>query len=162
MFDNPLAQVVGLLSYCLGVYCFYQRDDRRLKIVLLAMQINNCIHFALLGAGTALLSSVFSVVRTGVSLRTKSGVVAWLFIALSFSLGLYVSSSWQDMLPVMGSCMGTYALFFLQGIRMRLLFLISACFWLANNIYVGSLGGTLLEATLITVNSRTMFKLYRE
>ncbi|BFM21310.1 YgjV family protein [Gilvimarinus japonicus] len=161
MFDNPLAQFFGLLSYCLGIYCFYQRDDRRLKIVMFIMQTNNCIHFALLGATTALLSSIFSVVRTGLSLRTKSPLVAWLFIAVSFSLGLYLTDVWQDMLPVIGSCIGTYALFCLQGIRMRLAFLLGACFWLANNIYVGSLGGTLLEATLITVNCRTMIKLYR-
>lgn len=161
MFDNPLAQFFGLLSYCLGIYCFYQRDDKRLKISLFVLQTNNCIHFALLGATTALFSSVLSVIRTGLSLRTKSTIVAWLFIAVSFFWGLYLTTIWQDMLPVIGSCIGTYALFCLRGIGMRLAFLISACFWLANNIYVGSLGGTLLELTLITVNSRTMIKLYR-
>lgn len=161
MFENPLAQFFGLLSYCLGIYCFYQRDDRRLKIIMFTMQANNCIHFALLGAKTALLSSAFSVVRTGLSLHTKSRIVAWLFIVVIAVWGLYLTDVWQDMLPVVGSCLGTYALFCLQGVRMRLMFLVGACFWLANNIYVGSIGGTLLEATLITVNCRTMLKLYR-
>ena len=161
MFDNPLAQFFGLLSFFLGIYCFYQRDDRRLKIIMFAMQANNCVHFALLGAQTAVLSSLFSVVRTGLSLHTRSTIVAWLFIVVSFSLGAWLAERWQDMLPVMGSCIGTYALFCLEGIRMRLAFLVGACFWLSNNIWVGSLGGTLLEITLITVNLRTIYKLHR-
>ncbi len=162
MFDNPLAQFFGLLSFALGIFCFYQRDDRKLKIVMFAMQLNNCIHFALLGAPTAVLSSVFSVVRTGLSLYTRSWIVAWLFILVSFGLGLWLAKTWQDMLPIIGSCIGTYALFCLQGIRMRVAFLIGACFWLSNNIWVGSLGGTLLEITLISVNLRTIYKLRRQ
>ncbi len=161
MFDNPLAQFFGLLSFFLGIFCFYQRDDRRLKIVMFAMQISNCIHFGLLGAQTAALSSVFSVVRTGLSLYTHSRLVAWLFILVSLAMGIWLAQSWQDMLPVVGSCIGTYALFCLQGIRMRLAFLLGACFWLSNNIWVGSLGGTLLEITLISVNLRTIYKLRR-
>lgn len=162
MFDNPLAQFFGLLSFGLGIYCFYQRDDRRLKIIMFVMQLNNCLHFALLGAPTAALSSVLSVVRTGLSLRTHSRLVAWLFIGLSLGLGGWLADSWQDMLPVIGSCIGTYALFCLQGISMRLAFLVGACFWLGNNILVGSLGGTLLELTLISVNLRTIYKLYSQ
>lgn len=161
MFENPLAQFFGLLSFCLGILCFYQRDDRRLKIVMFAMQINNCLHFGLLGAQTAALSSVFSVVRTGLSLYTRSRLVAWLFIVVSFGLGLWLAQTWQDMLPVIGSCIGTYALFCLQGIRMRMAFLVGAGFWLSNNIWVGSLGGTLLEITLTCINLRTIFKLRR-
>ncbi|HEY7884900.1 MAG TPA: YgjV family protein [Cellvibrionaceae bacterium] len=162
MLDNPLGQFFGLLSFFLGIYCFYQRDDRRLKMVMFAMQISNCVHFALLAAHTAVMSSLFSVVRTGLSLYTRSRIVAWLFISISFSLGLWLSNEWQDMLPVIGSCIGTYALFCLQGIRMRLAFLLGACFWLSNNIWVGSIGGTMLELTLITVNLRTIYKLHKK
>lgn len=157
--DNPLGQFFGLLSFVLGIACFYQRDDRRLKIIMFALQLNNCVHFALMGVPTAVMSSLFSMVRTGLSLYTRSLLVAWLFISASLALGLWLSSTWQDMLPVIGSCIGTYALFCLQGIRMRLAFLLGACFWLSNNLWVGSIGGSLLEITLITVNLRTIYKL---
>jgi hypothetical protein len=161
MFENPLAQFFGLLSFGLGIFCFYQRDDRRLKIVMFVMQFSNCLHFALLGAHTAAISSVFSVTRTGLSLYTRSRLVAWLFIAAIMAIGIWLAKTWQDMLPIIGSCIGTYALFCLRGIPMRLAFLVGACFWLSNNIWVGSLGGTLLEITLISVNLRTIFKLRR-
>lgn len=161
MFENPLAQLVGLLSFALGIACFYQRSDSRLRTIMLVMQINNCIHFALLGAGTSVFSSVLSVVRTWLSFHTRSSLVAWLFIAISLSIGMWMAERWQDMLPVVGSCIGTYALFCLAGIQMRIAFLIGAIFWLSNNIVVGSLGGTLMESTFICINLRTIYKIYR-
>ena len=154
-------QFLGLVSYAIGVYCFFQKDDRQLKIFMFVLQFNNCLHFALLNAPTAVLSSLLSVVRTGLSLKTSSKIVAWLFIALSAALGLWLAERWLDLLPIVGSCIGTYALFCLTGIRMRLAFLVGACFWLANNIVVGSIGGTLLELTLISVNSSTIFRMWR-
>jgi hypothetical protein len=49
------AQVLGLLSFALGILCFYPKDDRRLKITMIVMNINHALHFALLGALTACL-----------------------------------------------------------------------------------------------------------
>lgn len=155
-----VGQLLGLVSYGLGVYCFFQKDDRKLKVFMFVLQFNNCLHFALIGAPTAVLSSFLSVVRTGLSLKTSSRLVAWLFIAVSVALGWWLVEKPLDWLPVIGACIGTYALFCLTGIQMRLAFLVGACFWLANNIAVGSIGGTLLEVTLISVNSSTIIRLW--
>lgn len=161
MLDNPLGQFFGMLSFIIGVSAFYQRDDRKLKILMFVLQINHTIHFILMGATTAALSSVLSAIRTGLSLKTSSKIVAWLFIAFTLALGSYIASDWRDYLPIIGTCIGTYSLFCLEGIRMRLAFLLGACFWLSNNIVIGSVGGTLLETTLIVVNLRTIVSLYR-
>ncbi len=45
---------------------------------------------------------------------------------------------------------------------MRIGFLLGAMCWLINNILVGSIGGALLEATLITVNVTTIIRLLRD
>lgn len=161
MFELNLAQFFGMISFTLGVLCFYQRDDKRLKMMMLLLQLNNVLHFGLLGAWTASLSALIAVGRTGLALRTRSRRLAYLFIVLSVVLGFFVGDRWTDIFPILGTCMGTYALFCLSGIAMRLAFLLGACFWLTNNILVGSLGGTLLEATLIVVNLNTIRRLYR-
>lgn len=161
MLELNLAQFFGMISFTLGVLCFYQRDDKRLKMMMLLLQLNNVLHFGLLGAWTASLSALIAVGRTGLALRTRSRRLAYLFIVLSVVLGLLVGDRWTDIFPILGTCMGTYALFCLSGIAMRLAFLLGACFWLTNNIIVGSLGGTLLEATLIAVNLNTIRRLYR-
>ncbi|MBC6905965.1 YgjV family protein [Saccharophagus sp. K07] len=162
MFELNIAQIFGLLSFTLGILCFYQRDDRKLKIMMLLLQLNNVLHYGLLGAWTASLSSLLSVARTGLAIRTKSRRLAYLFMLLSIILGIWVGDHWTDMFAILGSCMGTYAVFCLSGIRMRLAFLLGAVFWLTNNIIVGSLGGTLLESTLIIVNLNTIYRLYRQ
>src|SRR5690606_34957764 len=145
MFELNLAQFFGMISFTLGILCFYPRDDKRLKIMMLLLQLNNVLHFGLLGAWTASLSALLSVARTGLAIRTRSRRLAYLFILLSVVLGILVGDRWTDIFPVLGACMGTYAVFCLRGIAMRIAFLIGACFWLTNNIIVGSLGGTLLE-----------------
>lgn len=163
MFDSNLmllAQALGFVSYALGVLCFYQKDDKKLKFIMLTMNLNNAIHFALLGAATASLGSLLSVVRTGLAIRTSSRAVAFVFIALTIVSGYWLASSWKDIFPLLGTCIGTYALFCLRGINMRIAFLCGALCWLTNNILVGSIGGTLLELTLLVVNGNTIRKLY--
>jgi hypothetical protein len=137
MFELNLAQFFGMISFTLGILCFYQRDDKRLKIMMLLLQLNNVLHFGLLGAWTASLSALLSVARTGLAIRTRSRRLAYLFILLSVVLGILVGDRWTDIFPVLGACMGTYAVFCLRGIAMRIAFLIGACFWLTNNIIVG-------------------------
>ncbi len=154
------AQALGFVSYALGILCFYQRDDKRLKIIMLTMNLNNTIHFALLGAATASLGSILSVFRTGLSLKTKKKSVAIIFILITMLLGYLVGESLGDVFPILGACIGTYALFCLSGIQMRLAFLAGAMCWLTNNIIVGSIGGTLLEMTLIIINGNTIRRLY--
>lgn len=163
MFDSNIviiAQALGFVSYGLGVLCFYQKNDTKLKIVMLIMNTNNAIHFALLGAPTASLGSVLSVFRTGLSIYTSSRAIAFAFIFIALVSGYWLADSWQDMFPIAGTCIGTYALFCLRGIRMRLAFICGALCWLTNNIIVGSIGGTLLEITLLIVNLNTIRRLY--
>jgi len=159
MFDSNVllfAQLLGFVSYGLGVFCFYQKDDKRLKISMLVMNLNNTLHFALLGAVTASIGSILSVFRTGVALKTSSQSVAIAFIVISFLIGLNFSEHWYDLFPILGTCIGTYALFCLKGVNMRIAFLCGTFCWLSNNIIVGSIGGTLLELTLLIVNGNTI------
>ncbi|MCU8536060.1 YgjV family protein, partial [Vibrio vulnificus] len=69
---------------------------------------------------------------------------------------------WWELWPIVGTVIGTYSLFVLSGIRMRIGFLAGATCWLINNILVGSIGGTLLEMTVIIMNLITIYRLYRQ
>lgn len=154
------AQSLGFLSFILGVLCFYQKNDQRLKVILVIMNINHALHFALLGAMTACLSATLSALRTGLSVKYPSSALGYVFILLTIVGGYLMFESWQDILPIIGTCIGTYALFNLEGIKLRIAFLVGALCWLANNIIVGSIGGMLLETTLIAVNLTTIYRLY--
>ena len=163
MFDQQvIAQLVGFVSFALGIYAFYQKDDKKLKVIMMLFSLNHMLHYFLLGSIVSALSAMLATVRTGTAIYVSSTRVAVLFIIIGMASGIYLADSLSDLWSILGMCIGTYAVFVLKGIPMRIAFLIGAMCWLTNNILVGSIGGTLLEATLITVNAVTIFRLIRE
>lgn len=161
LIDLPFAQWLGFLSFALGISTFYQKDDRKLKLVMLIFQFNNVLHFYLLGSDISAISTLLSFLRTATAIKTSSKLAAAAFVIVSIALGLWIADGPLDLLPILGSILGTIAIFLLKGIQMRIAFIIGAICWLANNIIVGSIGGSLLEATLLTVNLFTIMRLYR-
>lgn len=156
-----LTQGIGYLAFVLGVASFLQTDDRRFKLFMAGECMAYVAHFALLGQNTAVASSLLSLFRSVMALRTRSGWVAGGVIAANLALGVWLARSPTDWLPLLASCLGTYALFRLDGVRMRGLMLVGTSLWIFNNILVGSIGGTLLEIVVAAVNLRTIVILRR-
>jgi hypothetical protein len=155
------AQLLGYAAFGLGMACFLQIDDRRFKLFMAAECAAYIGHFALLGQPTAVASTAVSLGRSIASLKWRTPAVGLFFIALSLALGAWLFQGWPSLLPIAASCIGTTALFFLHGLRMRALMLLGTLLWLANNLLVGSIGGTLLEACLALANLRTIAQLWR-
>lgn len=156
------AQWVGYLAFVLGVGCFLQTDDRRFKWFMTGECIAYVAHFALLGNPTAVASASLSTLRSVLSLRTRSAWVAVGVVAANLGFGLAIARQPSDWLPLGASCLGTLALFLLQGIPMRLLMLCGTGLWIANNLIAGSIGGTALEVVVAAVNLVTIARLARE
>ncbi len=162
MAEIDLAQALGFLSFGLGISTFYQKNDRHLKILMLVFNLNHLLHFLLLGSMLSALSALLSALRTTTSIFTSSKWVAAIFILIGIVSGLGMAEHWWELWPIVGTVIGTYSLFVLSGIRMRIGFLAGANCWLINNILVGSIGGTLLEMTVIIMNLITIYRLYRQ
>jgi hypothetical protein len=156
------AQCVGYVAFVLGVSSFLQRDDRRFKQYMAAECLAYIIHFSLLGNPTAVASSTMSLLRSVLALRTRSVWVASVIVAANLALGLSLAHRASDWLPLCASCMGTFALFLLQGVPMRLVMLCGTGLWIANNLVVGSIGGSALEIVIACVNIRTTWLMARE
>lgn len=157
-----LAQCMGYVAFVLGVGSFLQTDDRRFKLFMIGECLAYVVHFALLGNPTAVASSVVSTIRSALALRTRSVWVAVAVVTVNVTLGLWIAKQASDWLPLMASCLGTLALFLLQGIPMRLVMLCGTGMWIANNVIVGSIGGTALEVTIALVNITTIIRLHRK
>jgi hypothetical protein len=160
--DMWMAQMLGFVSYGLGMLAFYQKDDRRLKIVMFIFNVNHMVHYLLLGSSVSALASSISALRTGTSLFTSSKYVAATFMLVTVSLSYYVVEEWWQIWSVLGVIIGTFTLFMLKGIAMRIGFLIGSFCWLTNNILVGSIGGTMLEATVSAMNLFTIYRLVKQ
>lgn len=153
------AQCVGYIAFVLGVSAFLQKDDRRLKLLVATECLAYTLHFRMLGNLPASLSAFVSSGRCLLALKTRSIVLAGLIIALNLALGLAFVTTNAGWLPVISSCLGTAAVFLLEGLAMRLVLLVCTFLWLANNIITGSVGGTLLEAAIAVANLATMIRL---
>ncbi|WP_093555632.1 YgjV family protein [Pseudoduganella namucuonensis] len=156
------AQCVGYVAFVLGVGSFLQMDDRRFKLFMAGECLAYVVHFALLGNPTAVASSCMSLLRSLVSLRTRALWVALAFVAANLALGLALAKQASDWLPLAASCLGTLALFLLQGIAMRLVMLCGTALWIANNVIAGSIGGTALEVVIAVVNAATIVRMARQ
>lgn len=159
-FDNTIAQAFGFLSLALGILTFYQKDDKKLKIMMLLFNLNHLIHYVLLGSIVSALGALLSVIRTATAIRYSSKWIAAIFITISVISGVMLAENIGQLWPILGSVIGTYSVFALKGIGLRIGFLLGACCWLINNILVGSIGGTLLEMTVISMNLITIYRLY--
>lgn len=157
---EEVGQLLGILSYILGVSFFFQKDDRKLKKLMIVFNINHMIHFLFLGALVSALSSFISVLRTFVSIYTKSKYIASVFILVGAVLSSSYMTTPYEIFGFLGMCIGTYSIFMLQGVLLRVGLLLGSTLWLVNNIFVGSIGGVLLESTLIVVNLITIKRLY--
>jgi hypothetical protein len=83
-------------------------------------------------------------------------------VAANVGFGLAIATKPADWLPLTASCLGTIALFTLQGIPMRLLMLCGTALWIANNLIAGSIGGTALEIVIAAINLTTIARMARE
>jgi hypothetical protein len=155
------AQCVGYVAFGLGITAFAQKSDRRLKALNAAECLVYAVHFTLLGNPSAAVSSLVSGTRSLLALKTRSPLLAVFMIVLNLGLGFVFAKSGAGWLPVAASCLATLAIFFMRGVRMRLMLLVSTFLWLANNILSGSIGGTLLESSIATINLVTVTRLLR-
>jgi hypothetical protein len=155
------AQVVGYIALALGVTSFLQKNDQRLKFFNAVQSLVYGLHFILLGHLPACASSLVSSLRSFLALRYRSLWLGTAMIALNLGLGAAFVTSWAGWLPVIGSCIATFAIFTMRGIPFRVVLLASTLLWLANDIVTGSIGGTVLESANAVINIATMIRMAR-
>jgi hypothetical protein len=155
------AQWPGCAAFAFGMACFLQTDDRRFIVFMALECAAYALHFALLGEGTAVASTLISLARSLAALKSRTPAVGLAFIALNLVAGAWLFDGLRSLLPIAASVVGTAALFFLKGVSMRLLMLLGTAMWLLNNLLVGSVGGSLLEACLLGANAMTIWRLWR-
>lgn len=155
-------QLFGYAAFVFGVSSFLQRSDRHFKLYMTAECLAYVVHFWLLGNPAAVASSVVSSTRSVLSLYTRSIWVAVLVVAVNVVLGMRFVTHWWNWCPLIASCVGTLALFLLKGIQMRIVMLLGTILWIANNLMSGSIGGSALEITILTVNCFTIWRMSRD
>ena len=155
-------QALGVLAMCFDVYATLNKSDKRLVLFHVLGCYTYAIHFYLLGAVSGAVTELLSGTRLAVSMFNKHKYIAYGFIAVYLALIPVLVTTPLDALPLIASIIFTIAVYFLEGIRMRLLFLCNFILWLTYCIYTGSLGGMISYAIMFSATCLTIFKLHRD
>lgn len=158
--ESALAQIVGGLAFAIGVCAFWQKQDLRFRYQMVAFCLVMGVHFILMGATVAAIGAIINGVRSFASIKTQSRKVMWFFIALMWLMTLPNITHPFEFMTVVGSSVATWALFSKQGITLRCLILFNSLCWVVHNIWLGSIGGSLVEVTFILTNLVTITRLY--
>ncbi|MFN1549077.1 YgjV family protein [Vibrio natriegens] len=158
--ETWLAQSVGGIAFIIGLAAFLQKNDRRFRIQMVIFCFFMAIHFFLMGALVATIGVIFNGLRSLASIKTQSKKVMWFFILSMWAMTLPNVDSIFELITVFGSSIATWALFTKQGIKLRLFILINSFCWITHNIWLGSIGGSMVEGCFIITNLITIYRLY--
>ncbi|NBD00200.1 YgjV family protein [Atlantibacter hermannii] len=156
-----LAQGVGVLAFVIGITTFINRDEKRFKLQLSLYSFIIGCHFFLMGAAPAGMSAVLNAFRTVISLRTRSLWVMSVFIVLTLFLGLARLHHPMELLPIVGTVASTWALFRCKGLTVRCVMWCSTACWVSHNIWLGSIGGSLIEGSFLVMNGLNIIRFWR-
>ncbi|ANI30205.1 membrane protein [Yersinia entomophaga] len=155
------AQAVGVLAFFVGITMFFNRDERRFKLQLSAYSAIIGGHFFLMGASAAGSSALLNALRTLISTKTRSSIVMVVFIILTLTLGLWRMHHVVELLPIIGTVASTWALFRTHGLTTRCIMWCSTACWVIHNIWLGSIGGSLIEGSFLLINGFNIIRFRR-
>ena len=166
--EHPLSyiQIIGYIAMALGIAAFSQKDDVWLKVLMVCMTAVLITHFVLLGTYVAAVSSFIAGSRAGLSLlpwvmkRRRSFTIG--YVALTCVLSALTYTQWLDVFPFMTAMIGSYALFYLSGLKLRYAFVVMGGLWMLHNILAQSYGPAVMEAFILTANLITIYRLMRD
>lgn len=154
-----IGQALGLIALCFGLTVFLQKSDLKLKYRLAIYTLIMSAHFFFLGAYSAGISAALNGTRTIVSIHYRKVAMMYFFMLLALVLAVPKITHFMEVLPIIGTFLSTYAFFKLRGLKMRYVICISALCWTIFNIWVGSVGGSLIEGTFVVMNAVTTYRL---
>lgn len=157
------AQAVGVLASAIVVFSFSRKHDDHLKFFIIFGNILFAAHFFMLDAYAGMLINMINAFRVGFSIKFhKSNWMMWFFLGVYLIAGYVVYEEPKDLLPVLSSLLGTYSMFKLSGIKLRLVGMIGASSWLTYAIISHSIGGMITEIGIMLSNSATIIRLMKD
>lgn len=160
MFESNVAQLVGLLASAFVILGYSSKHDVKLKIIVCVGAALFAVHFFMIGALTAMMMNAVNFLRIGLSIKFHgSKILFTVFIVIYLVVGVLTYKTWIDLLPLLSSLTGTVMMFFLSGIKLRILGMVGSSSWLIHNIIVGSMGGIMTELFVMTMQLTGIYRL---
>lgn len=158
-----LGQGVSLLALALCLVAFASKRDDRLFVLLIFANVAFAVQFALFESWVAAGISALIVLRIALVRRFPRNLrlMAGMLLA-TLAVAALTWSGPQDIPALTAGLLGTWGMFMLSGIPMRLTLAVAALCWVVSNLLAGSIGGTLAESLIFVTNVITVLRLRRD
>ncbi|MCK5934297.1 MAG: YgjV family protein [Fulvimarina manganoxydans] len=156
-------QIAGLVALGLCVVAFSSKSDDRLLAILVLGNVAFAIQFAFFGAWVASTISGLIILRIFLARRMprhRGAMIAMLLATLFVAALVWQGPS--DFIPLAAGLLGTFAMFMLRGIPMRLCLAVAAFLWMVTNAVSGSWGALAAEGLVLVVNLVTILRIARD
>lgn len=152
-----LWQIFGILAAVITVCAFIYTDKKKILNLLLIWGIFWILQFAFLWALSWAIINCFWFIRTILAKYENNDkrVISILFIII-FIISYYTYEWPMSLLPLAATCIGTYALFYIQGVTFRIVLIVPTTLWLIYNYYVGSIWGTVREIIILILHIKVI------
>lgn len=156
-------QLVSLVALGLCVAGFASRRDDRLFVLLIAANVAFALQFALFRSWVAAAVTLLVVLRVVLVRRYyRHRLVMLAILAATAVVAWPTWQGWQDAPALAAGLAGTYGMFMLRGIAMRLWLALAASCWILSNTLAGSIGGVTAESLILVTNLFTVYRLWRD
>lgn len=147
-----LALLAGVVGIALIVIAFQMNNRRTMLRIHLASCLVWSMHYVLIGASTGASMTFFAAARCYVFDRYRAKTWALPAFILGFIVAALATwKGWTSILPLIGMCLATLAMWQKNPRNIRLISLTVTPFWLSYNFFHGSYVG--MAADIITFSS---------
>lgn len=156
-------QILGYVASIILLLGYGVKHDKKTKIILVFSSVIFATHFLLLGAFTAAAVTTVNALRNASSVFLyKSKITFFIFAMMYIGSGYWTYTSFIDLLPLLASLFTCVGMFFLEGLKFRILIVFATIPWIVHNIVVGSIGGTINSTILFFITLITVLRLYKD
>ncbi|KQA27213.1 hypothetical protein AAY53_05445 [Vibrio metoecus] len=156
-----LPQLLGYLATLIAIIGVLQTNDIKLKLWMTVGYLVLASHYVLLGSMVTASVLMMGIVRNIIAIKYHSQWIALAFVTAYLTVGSLMMSTPIDLLPAFGAIINTVAIVTLQGVKMRLMLILSSFFGIANAVIVGSIGGLAIESLLLFVGLTTIYRMLK-
>jgi hypothetical protein len=155
-----IAQAIGVIASGFLIFAFTHKSDNYLKTYLILGNFIFASHFLMLGAYAGMLIACINCFRVALSIKFhKSNAMMFSFMVVYILAGVSIYEKPWDLLPVFSSLLGTFSMYKLSGIKLRLCGMLGSFSWLTYGIIFHSIGGIIAETSAMILNISTIFRL---
>ncbi|PZQ46923.1 MAG: hypothetical protein DI551_04330 [Micavibrio aeruginosavorus] len=163
-----VAQISGYIALVIYIAAYAFKSDNVMKVTFSISNVLWVVHYYLIGAHTAALTTLIITLRNVLSLNSdnlpehKKKVMAAIFAVILLIAGIITWAGLVSIIPVSATIAATYMMFYLKGVKLRQAFWVLDAGWLLHAILVGSVSGGIYAVGSLLVNGYTIVKMMRE